>query len=89
VFTAPVSPTSHAHYAGRIALAIVNGQVPADVLPLAREELRMDLRGREVQQAADPLAVCRAGGSLWSWPTTAPSAGFADGKSGGQALVLH
>lgn len=71
---------SHADYAERIALAIVNGQVPADMLPLAFEDLRMHLRAREVQLAAEALTVYRAGGSVWSWPAAAPWAGFGDGK---------
>lgn len=71
---------SHADHAWRIALAIATGQVPADLLPLAFEGLRMHLRAREAQQAADALAVYRAGGSVWAWPATAPWAGFGDGR---------
>ncbi len=71
---------SHADAAERIALAIVNGQVPDGLLPLAFEDLHMHLRAREVQQAADALAVYRAGGQVWAWPAAAPWAGFGDGR---------
>lgn len=66
--------------AERIALALVNGQVPADLVPLAREGLRMHLRALEVQRAAAALTAYRAGENVWSWPATAPWAGFGDGK---------
>jgi hypothetical protein len=71
---------SHADVAKRIALAIVSGQFPADDLPLAFEDLRMHLRAREVQQAAEALTASRAGRSVWAWPATAPWAGFGDAR---------
>lgn len=69
--------------AERIALAIASGEVPADLLPLAFEELRVHNRAREVRQAAEALTAYRAGRGVWSWPATAPWAGFGDGRQAG------
>ena len=72
---------SHADHAEQIALAIVRGEVADDLLPLAFEELRMHNRAGEVGQAAAALRAYRAGEDAWSWPATAPWAGFGDGIS--------
>jgi hypothetical protein len=77
---APPPPAGHAGPAERIALALVSGEVPGDLVADAMEALRMHNRAREVQRAAAALAAYRAGGSAWSWPATAPWAGFGDGK---------
>jgi hypothetical protein len=71
-FPVSLATAGHADHAERITLALVNGQAPADLTAEALETLRMHNRAREVQQAAAALAVYRAGGSVWSWPATAP-----------------
>lgn len=49
------------------------------MLPLAFEGLRMHLRAREVQRAAEALTAYRADKRVASWPANAPWAGFGDG----------
>jgi hypothetical protein len=69
--------TAHAKYAERIALAIVMGEVSDDAMADAHEQLRMHARAAEVERRAKALRAYRAGRPVWTWPATAPWAGFA------------
>lgn len=64
---------SHAEYAERIALAILDGKISAAD---AREDLSMHLRAAEVERQASALRAYRAGDPVWTWPARAPWAGF-------------
>lgn len=59
-----------------IALAIVNGEVPADGMADALDNLRLLNRRAEIEQQAAALRAFRAGEPVWTWPKTAPWAGF-------------
>ena len=62
--------------AERIALAIVNGDVPPDALPAAFDNLRLLNKKAEVERQAAALRAFRAGEPVWAWPATVPWAGF-------------
>lgn len=64
---------SHAEHAERIALAVVNGQLSAAD---AHDDLHMHLQAAETERQADALRAYRAGQPVWTWPATAPWAGF-------------
>lgn len=80
VFSYPLAAPTHAESAERLALALALGEVPADDTADAREALRMHLRGALTERNAAALADYRAGKPVWTWPASAPWAGFGDAR---------
>ena len=64
---------THAEYAERIAVAVVNGAVSMED---ARDDLHMHLRAAQVDRDAKALRDYREGRPVWAWPAHAPWAGF-------------
>jgi hypothetical protein len=72
---------SHAVNAERLALALLRGQVPAEMRAGAFADLATFNRGAQVERDARALADYRAGRPVWAWPAVAPWAGFGEALS--------
>lgn len=79
----PADATTHAEHvehAERLALALLMGEVPEDDIADAHAQLAMHNRAAEVGRQARALAAYRAGEHVWTWPASAPWAGFGDAR---------
>lgn len=68
-----------AHYAElaeHLAVALVTGNVAADLVSQARADLAGYSRAAEILRGVDALQRFRAGELVASWPARAPWAGF-------------
>lgn len=65
-----------AERAERIALAILAGDIPADRMDQAWEELALANRQTRVERHADAVRRFRAGEHMWAIPATVPWLGF-------------
>lgn len=64
---------THAKYAERIALAVVNGEVSMED---ARDDLHLHLLAAQVDWDARALRDFREGRPVWAWPAHTPWVGF-------------
>lgn len=65
-----------AERAERIALAILSGEIPAERMGQAWEELALANRETRAERHADAVRRFRAGEHMWAIPATVPWLGF-------------